>query len=332
MLLLIVILSAVLVFIAVSSLLTFLAKGELGMDSRIQRYTEIKRDVAQSMAAGTGQNQSKGSSKANQSKSIRRLVRFLGSKLKKVPQAKDFDIKMQQAGLPLFGGEFLVVLAGSLLLMFVMALLFTHDVVMSLLVAIVLAVMILMYVDIRISRRRQSFNNQLGDALVMMANSMRSGFSFMQAVDMVANEMSAPISVEFAKLVGEMRLGIPTDEALGNISKRIGSKDFDLVIIAVIIHRQVGGNLSQILESISTTITDRIKMKREISTLTAQGRMSGWIVGALPLGMGLAMHLINPNYLVPMFTNPLGQMAIGVALISQAIGAFCIKQIVDIET
>ena len=274
---------------------------------------------------------SKNESNAVQVKAFRKLIRFLGNKLKKVPQAKDFDIKMQQAGLPLFGGEFLVVLMGAVLFMFVLSLLCMHDVLMALLVSIALAMMILMYISIRISRRRQAFNNQLGDALVMMANSMRSGFSFMQAVDMVANEMTAPISVEFAKLVGEMRLGIPTDEALNNISRRIGSKDFDLVIIAVIIHRQVGGNLAQILESISTTITDRIKMKREISTLTAQGRMSGWIVGLLPVALALALHMINPNYLVPMFTDPLGQMAVGAALVSQGIGALCIKQIVDID-
>lgn len=326
MLLLIVILSTVLIFIAVNSLLTFVAKGELGIDSRMQRYTKPKGDMLHSASASLDKDINE-----KKSKQLMRLVRALGNKLKKVPQAKDFDLKMQQAGLPLFGGEFLVVLTGLSLIVFVFGLVIGAGIVNALVFSIVTLLLVLMYVNIIIKRRRQAFNNQLGDALVMMANSMRSGFSFMQAVDMVANEMSAPISVEFAKLVGEMRLGIPTDEALSNISKRIGSKDFDLVIIAVIIHRQVGGNLAQILESISTTITDRIKMKREISTLTAQGKMSGWIVGALPFALTGILYIMNPNYLTPMVTDSIGQIAIGVGLVSQLLGVICINKIVDIE-
>lgn len=327
MLLLIVILSAILVFIIVSSLLIFIAKGDLGMDPRIQRYTHIGKDIKQTIHSINDDK----NGKKSKAKFLMQPIRYLGAKFRKIPKAKDFDIKMQQAGIQLFGSEFIVIVIGVALLIFSIVLLVTRDFLNAILVAVVLIIMIQMYINIKIQRRRQSFNNQLGDALVMMANSMRSGFSFMQAVDMVANEMSAPISTEFAKLVGEMRLGLPTDEALENIGKRVGSRDFDLVIIAVVIHRQVGGNLAQILESISSTIMERIKMKREISTLTAQGRMSGWIVGLLPMGLALVLHLMNPNYLIPMIEEPLGQMAIGIGLTSQMIGAFCIKQIVDID-
>lgn len=325
MLLLIVILSAVLIFVAVNMLLTFASKGSLGMDSRMQRYTKAASGSEQASSSGMNADNSQGSTR------LMKLIQFLGTKVKKVPQAKGFDLKMQQAGFPLLGSEFLVVLTGASLILFVLVLLFTHDIIMSIAFAATLYIMILMYVKIQISRRRQAFNNQLGDALVMMANSMRSGFSFMQAVDMVASEMSSPIANEFAKLVAEMRLGIPTDEALTNLSKRIGSKDFDLVIIAVIIHRQVGGNLAQILESISSTITERIKMKREINTLTGQGRMSGWIVGLLPFGMAILLEMVTPGYLTPMMNEPIGQLMLGIGVSTQVVGMLCIKRIVDID-
>ena len=331
MLFLIVALSAMLIFIIINSLFIFISKGNLDIDERMQRYTNIAKKT-RTTVSGLAVNES--SDKGNSLKFIKPLiliVRFLGAKFKKVPQAKDFDIKMQQAGIALLGSEFLVVLVGTALFAFAITLIVDGNIMHALLFAISTAIMIIIYINIKISKRRHAFNNQLGDALVMMANSMRSGFSFMQAVDMVANEMSSPIANEFAKLVAEMRLGIPSDEALTNLSKRIGSKDFDLVIIAVMIHRQVGGNLAQILESISSTITERIRMKREITTLTSQGRMSGWIVGLLPFGMAMILEVVNPNYLTPLYTEELGTIMIGIGLGLQVVGMVVLRKIVDID-
>ncbi len=181
------------------------------------------------------------------------------------------------------------------------------------------------------AKRIQKFNSQIGDALVVMSNSLRAGFSFLQSMEMVSREMPNPISEEFAHALREMNLGTPTEEALVNLTKRIDSEDIDLVITAVLIQRQVGGNLAEVLDSISHTIRERIRIKGEIKTLTAQGRVSGIIVGVLPVVIGLILSLINPSYIGVLFTNPIGWAFIVAGIISQTVGIALIKKTVDIK-
>lgn len=180
-------------------------------------------------------------------------------------------------------------------------------------------------------KRVQKFNSQIGDSLVVMSNSLRAGFSFLQAMEMVAREMPAPISDEFTRALREMNLGTPTEEALHNLNKRIESEDLDLVITAVLIQRQVGGNLAEILDGISHTIRERIRIKGEIKTLTAQGRISGIIVGALPVVIGLVLAVINPAYIGNLFTDPVGWGMLTAGAISQTVGVALIKKTVDIK-
>lgn len=181
------------------------------------------------------------------------------------------------------------------------------------------------------AKRIQKFNSQIGDALVVMSNSLRAGFSFLQSMEMVSREMPSPISDEFAHALREMNLGTPTEEALVNLTKRIDSEDIDLVITAVLIQRQVGGNLAEVLDSISHTIRERIRIKGEIKTLTAQGRVSGIIVGILPLVIGLVLSVINPSYIGVLFTNEIGWAFIVAGIISQTVGIALIKKTVDIK-
>ncbi len=180
-------------------------------------------------------------------------------------------------------------------------------------------------------KRIQKFNTQIGDALVVMSNSLRAGFSFMQAAEMVSREMPPPIGDEFARALREMNLGTATEEALLNLTTRIESEDLDLVVTAVLIQRQVGGNLSEILDSISQTIRERVRIKGEIKTLTAQGRISGIIVGILPIVIGLVLAVINPSYIGSLFTNPVGWAMLIAGVISQTIGIALIRKIVDIK-
>ncbi len=180
-------------------------------------------------------------------------------------------------------------------------------------------------------KRTAKFNAQIGDSLVIMANSLRAGFSFLQAMELVSKEMPAPISVEFARALREMNLGTNTEEALQNLCSRVESEDLDLVITAVLIQRQVGGNLSQVLDGISHTIRERVRIKGEIKTLTAQGRISGMIIGALPVVMGLILSLINPGYIGVLFSESLGLALIATGIVFQLIGVALIKKIVDIK-
>jgi tight adherence protein B len=179
--------------------------------------------------------------------------------------------------------------------------------------------------------RTKEFVRQMPDALSLMSNSLRSGYSFLQAMDVVSREMPEPIGREFGQVLREMRVNIPLEDALLNLTKRIPSADLDLMVTAVLIQRQVGGNLSEILDKIGETIRDRIRLHGQIRTLTAQGRMSGWIVSLLPALLALAFHFINPAYLAVLFANPVGWVLLGTAGVMQAIGVLVIRQMVNME-
>ncbi len=190
----------------------------------------------------------------------------------------------------------------------------------------------------RKGNRLKAFNGSLADTIMLLANSLRAGSSFLQSVEMVVREAQPPISTEFARVIREVNLGLPLDDALANLQRRVRSDDLDLMTTAIGIHHQVGGNLAEILDSIAFTIRERIRIKGEIRTLTAQQRMSGYVVGFLPVGLILLLSVIAPNFMAPMFQKPpefLGMPA-GVAILGfggfmMFIGFMLIRRIVDIE-
>ncbi len=187
------------------------------------------------------------------------------------------------------------------------------------------------YVRYRISQRLKKFNNQLGDTLTLLSNALKAGYSFAQAIDTVAKNAIAPIGDEFGRAVREMNLGGSPDEALSNITKRIASPDFDLVSTAYSIHRTVGGNLAEILDNIAYTIRERVRIKGEIQTLTAQARASGSIITALPILLAAFMFFVTPTYFQPMFSNVIGWALIIVACFLIFIGNLIIRRVVAIE-
>lgn len=188
-----------------------------------------------------------------------------------------------------------------------------------------------LYVRHRQRRRLKAFNNQLGDTLVLLANALKAGYSFAQAIDTVAKNASPPMSDEFARAVREMNLGLSVEEALTNMVKRIDSTDLDLMVTAVSIHRTVGGNLAEILDGIAHTIRERIRIKGEIATLTAQARASGLIITFLPVVVGGLLYFIAPAYFKPMTEKALGWLLLGVAAALILIGNAFIRKIVKIE-
>ncbi len=188
------------------------------------------------------------------------------------------------------------------------------------------------YVSQRQNSRLRAFETQLPDVLGLWVNSLRSGYSVLQAMEAIAREAPYPSNVEFMRVVQEVQLGIPMDEALDHMLSRIDSEDFDLVVTAVNIQREVGGNLAEILEVISVTIRERIKLKGEIRVLTTQGRYTGYVIGGLPVILSGFLYLVNPEYMSRMFTNrqcgwPM--LGCGIALIGA--GAAAIRKIVDID-
>lgn len=266
---------------------------------------------------------------------LRSLLSELGKKLSETMALKKHQKNIQseliKAGIPLKGEEFLGL---QTLCLFIAAIL-TYYTTKSMLISFVFAVcgwiVPSLMIKLRKKKRYKLFSEQLGDAITLISNSLKAGYSFLQAVDSVATEMPSPISDEFKKLLRELRLGADTEEALNNLYKRVQIDDLELLITAVIIQREIGGNLSEILDNISGTIRERIKLKGEIKTLTAQGRISGLIISLLPIGLGVVLYAINPEYMMILFKSQIGLFIIGLSVMNQIIGMIVIKKIINIE-
>ncbi|MBQ9616496.1 MAG: type II secretion system F family protein [Selenomonadaceae bacterium] len=262
---------------------------------------------------------------------IMEQVRFLASHWRKVHQNDTMDLRMQQADWPLLGSEFQVMVLLISVAAGIFAFLLTWKPVMALVGAGGAALFCMLYLKIYISRRQAAFLNQLGDTLVMVSNALRAGFSFMQAMELISKEMQPPIGVEFQKVINEMNLGATLETAMENMGRRMQSSDFDLVVTAVLIQRQVGGNLSQVLDSISNTINERIRMRNEISSLTAQGKLSGLIVGVIPIFIAFFIWSNNPDYFQPMLDSPTGRGLLVGAVVLELVAIIVIRKIIDID-
>lgn len=181
------------------------------------------------------------------------------------------------------------------------------------------------------AQRQQLFNKQLGESLTIMSNCMRSGYSFQQAMSSIAREMQPPISTEFARVVREMNYGTSMEQALNNMVARVRNKDLELLISAVITSTQVGANLSEILDTISETVSDRIRLREEVRVLSAQGRMSGIIIGLLPVFVILFLMVVNPTYFTDFANHPIGRIMLVVGVVMELTGFIVINRIVDIK-
>ncbi len=186
------------------------------------------------------------------------------------------------------------------------------------------------YLKMRTRGRVKKFVNQLGDTISLMANSLRAGYSLLQTMEMVAKETQPPIADEFQRVVHEVGLGINHQEAMKHLLRRIPSDDLDLLISAINIQHEVGGNLAQILEIIGHTIRERVRIKGEIGVLTAQQTISGYVISALPIVLGGVVFLIAPDYIMKMFKFPWVCMPIGSGLMIIS-GFFVMKKITAIE-
>ena len=190
----------------------------------------------------------------------------------------------------------------------------------------------------RKSGRLNAFNKQLPDTIMLIANALRAGSSFLQAIELVVRESRPPISTEFARVIREVNLGLPFEQALENMVRRVKSDDLELMATAISIQHTVGGNLAEILDSIAFTIRERVRIKGEIRTLTAQQRLSGYVVGFLPIGLAGFIFLAAPKFFDPMFVNPPGLLGLPAGVIIMIVGGFMmflgfmlIRRIVDIE-
>ncbi|MDP9269428.1 MAG: type II secretion system F family protein [Chloroflexota bacterium] len=194
------------------------------------------------------------------------------------------------------------------------------------------------YLGYRQKKRLRQFATQLPDTITLLANSLRAGSSFLQGIELVTREARPPISEEFERVVREMSLGVALQPALNNLSRRVASEDLELMVTAINIQSQVGGNLATVLDSIAFTIRERVRIQGEIQTLTAMQRYSGYVITLLPVGLAGILFLISPSYIGGMLSRPpelfglpMGIVFFGVGLISMGIGYLLIRRIVDIK-
>jgi tight adherence protein B len=180
-------------------------------------------------------------------------------------------------------------------------------------------------------KRLEKFEFQLMEGLQNLANSLKAGFTFNQSLDLLVKEGEQPLSQEFDLVLKEARLGLPLEQALLNLTKRMESEDLDLVVSSVILTRELGGNLANIFERLAYTIRERMKLKGKISSLTSQGRMQGWVVGLMPIFMGVVLWFVSPAMMVGFFGSLLGWGLIAVMLILEVMGALFIKKIITIN-
>jgi tight adherence protein B len=192
----------------------------------------------------------------------------------------------------------------------------------------------IIYLRSQQGKRLTRFSGQLPDMLNLMVNGLRAGYSTMQAMEAVSKELPAPISEEFRRVVQEMQLGIPMDKALDNLIRRIPSEDLDFVITAINVQREVGGPLAEILDTISFTIRERIRIKGEIRVMVSQVVMSGRILSGVPFAVFILLWFINQEYMGEFFTKEnltCGSISLGVGVFMIAIGYFVMMKIADIE-
>jgi tight adherence protein B len=245
--------------------------------------------------------------------------------------ADSMSLDLAAAGVPLRVGEYLlirVVLGGSI----VAILLGVHLPVIAALPAGFVGWYVPKWYVNRLHRQRLTrFNDQIVDAMTMMSNALKAGSNFLQAFDLVARELPPPLSEEFGHVIAEINLGAPVETALTNLNKRMGSYDLFLMVTAILVQRQTGGNLSEVLDKIADTIRERVRIVRQVQVLTAQEKLSGQLVGILPIVMAVVMESTNPNYFRGFIQHSIGVIFLGAAVLLEILGFIFMNQLSKVK-
>jgi tight adherence protein B len=311
------------------------AGGSSGISTRLERYASGKADAPK---ASTGQGGiadllAQSAALANLNKVVEQ--RDFGANLARELARADLRLKVSEY-LGIWAGVTVGVPIVMLILSFALPTLGNP---LFLLVGGFIGFMIpRIWLGRRKGSRLGAFNKQLPDTITLIANALRAGSSFLQAIELVVRESRPPVSTEFARVIREVNLGLPFEQALENMVRRVRSDDLELMATAIAIQHTVGGNLAEILDSIAFTIRERIRIKGEIRTLTAQQRLSGYVVGFLPIALAGFLFVAAPGFMDPMFKNPPEILGLPAGVVILMFGGFMmfvgfmiIRRIVDIE-
>jgi len=258
------------------------------------------------------------------------LSTFLGQ----LRGSEQVAISLERAGVPLRVGEYYLIRYAMALLFLLIPFVFSRGVFAFIFaggLAILGYALPAMWVGSKRAARIKKMNGQITEMLGMVANSLKSGYGLMQSFEFAGKQLDPPLSTELKRMLRDANLGMSGEDALQAMGERIGSTDLDMVLTAINIQRAVGGNLSEILESVAFTMRERERIRGEITTLTSQQRMTGIIIGGLPVGMGALFMLINPDYMGLLFTETSGRLMLLTAVVLEVVGATTMKRILAIE-
>lgn len=262
---------------------------------------------------------------------IQRAVEITGEMAERRGLLDKTEQLLEQAEVPLRPAEALFfLLSGSVIAGGLIGVLSGNMIVALVAVAVVVAVTVVA-LRVKVSLRQRAFQAQLPDMLALLAGTLRAGYSIGQGIESVSKEIDAPMGPELRRVVNESRLGRPLEEALDSVAERMQSDDFEWAVMAIRIQREVGGNLAELLMTVADTMTQRERLRREVKTLTAEGRISAVIIGAMPPGLALVMYFINREYISTLFVPGLGLTLVVVALVMMGIGFFWMKKTITIE-
>ena len=251
--------------------------------------------------------------------------------LEGVPGIQSLDRLLLQSGKSWNVGKFLGFSFLGLLVSFLLLSIFSVPLYMRLGLMFLCTAMPYFLVSRTKAARLEKIEQQLPDALDLMGRSMRAGHAFPTALKLVGEEMSDPLADEFRTVFDEVNFGVSMSDALMNLAARVPSTDLRYFVIAVLIQRETGGNLTELLGSISAIIRDRLKLLGQVRVLSAEGRMSAWVLGLLPFGSAALMNIVNPEFMSVLYTDPAGQKMVGIALSLLVVGIFFIRKVIRIR-
>jgi tight adherence protein B len=240
-------------------------------------------------------------------------------------------LELDRAAIPLRVGEYIALRCAVALALLLVAFLLTKMVYLALPMGVIGYFLPRWYVRSRRKGRQAKMSAQLVEMLGLVANSLRSGYGLLQGFEFASRQLAPPLGTEVKKMLQETSLGVNADEALQNLGERVSSADMEMVITAITIQRSVGGNLAQLLDGVSYTMRERERIRGEVKTLTSQQRMTGMIIGALPVLLGLLFFAINPDYMSVLFTDTVGRVFILVAVGLEVLGIVTIRAILALD-
>lgn len=316
------VLGAIAAALCAYSLAMLFQKDESGLDAVLGVYTDGYAQKVADEESGNG---------FSKSLFLKRAVEITEGIAERQGALERSEALLERADLPLRAGEAMTAYAGIVLASFAVGLVMIGGIPGLAVMGMMGVLLPPFVVRFMAARRGKKFMSQLPDTLNLLSSTLKAGYSFMQGVEAVSQEIEDPMGSELRRIVTEAQLGRPLEDAMDSSAARMDSDDFAWAVMAVKIQREVGGNLSELLLTVAETMTERERLRRDVATLTAEGKMSAIVLGVLPILLGMAMWAMNPDYINTLFTDPLGKILLGGSIVAALVGFAWMKKIISIE-